>query len=736
MADFCPSPQESKQDAETITADLFSSGIKTFPEQVKYFVVNDMADALVALVPYLKEAYNTIPNRFTLRPDQKAELTNAAKVTNFDIPSFVKSIKDAERRRQKVAEQAQRRMAKESDTAIRPESKLEFSGAALPEGPNIRPSLRYAHTGSLRNEAGYVKAEDYPIIDGNQKYGINTMVDAFSRGKQGFILADGPGVGKTMQLLITAQEISRRSDKPVLIVVPNTQIRDTRFKSDMELINRTALDAIRPTDTPQKGRVTIVTYSDVRSGRLSSMEFAAVLFDESQVLASETSAQSEMGRELKADFMVFASGTPFDNTNGIAFFLSKALGMPKEDIEQDLGYWIEEKMVGNTKTAILHIDKKFNNDRYIFFQHLIDRLNALVPQAIKDGTMLHRFYPFFGSVSSYDIEPLLEDNAPVNVWEYWTKDIKNYINATKNDKTITEATRNSVLQKKGQQRLVNTSLATEASKKKAVYQMVKNDLKDGNKVVIATENIGEGIDNDVEIEGMEGAMGVAKASKAKAEQKLEKRPREKQRVQTAYGYMKKRLQDDGVIFTELNGSLTDVQKQKAIQEFQQGNAMVMLMTEKSGGVGVDLDDQTGDFPRVMYLMTTPYSAKEYEQILYRVSRKNTKTPATVKIIKISNSKSDQRRDLLSAARKSILDASLNQKDVGTLTGGFAKFSRTADTAEDEMLASIFYAENQDMLKRKKINSYDELLKDYNRYMSTFTTGDVDIESYFADLKKC
>jgi hypothetical protein len=726
MADSCPTPEKYKKSSDEVVEKLFSVGIKGLSEQIKYIYDKKGVDSIIKLAPYLKESYLKLHNR-PLRPDQKAELTTPNRVQNFDIASYIKSVQDAAQKQERIKAQQERRMAKEPDESLRPVSRLEFSGAALPEGPNIRPSLRYAHTGLLRSEVGNVTFDDYPIIDGNQKYGINAMVEAHKQGKPGFILADGPGVGKTIQLLITANEIAKTSGKPVIIVVPNTQIRDSRFKADAQLVNRTATDSIRITPSVQNGSVAIVTYSDIRSGRYDSYDFGAVLFDESHNIASETSKQSEKSRGLTTDFMVFASGTPFDNANGIAFFLSRVLGMNQGDMEMDLGYWID-----NGKIIY---DKKFNNDNYKFFLHLIERLNVHVPKMIGQGVMLHRFYPFFGKVTSADVEPLLTSNDPVNVWQYWTKSISNFIRA--NEKEKDTAKFKGILERMGSSRLSNTSYATEYAKGAIVSKMMMQDIADGYKVVIATEYIGNRSGGyTMEIEGLGGAMAKVQAVKKKKAEGLQESPKDISVVKSAYGQVIEALQNNGVKFTELNGDITEVQRQKNIADFQTGTAQVMVMTIKSGGTGVDLDDQVGGSPRKMYVLSTPYSAKESEQVYYRVSRKNTKSPAEVINVEISNSNSDIRRKLISGARKDILGAALNQADVGVLTGGFTQFASNPETAETEMLLSIFYAENSEALKAKKINNYTDLMNDYKKYMSIFENANDDIADYFAKLKKC
>lgn len=56
------------------------------------------------------------------------------------------------------------------------------------------------------------------------------------------------------------------------------------------------------------------------------------------------------------------------------------------------------------------------------------------------------------------------------------------------------------------------------------------------------------------------------------------------------------------------------------------------MTTRTGGTGIDLDDQTGEFRRLMIVLTFNWSAAMFHQLFGRVSRLTTKTPSEIMML--------------------------------------------------------------------------------------------------------
>jgi len=84
-----------------------------------------------------------------------------------------------------------------------------------------RPAIRIANQEALPvPERQYVVDGDYPI-DEHQRLGGNLALNYFRKpGNEGraFLLADGAGVGKTREILATADMVRKDTGRPVMIV--------------------------------------------------------------------------------------------------------------------------------------------------------------------------------------------------------------------------------------------------------------------------------------------------------------------------------------------------------------------------------------------------------------------------------------------------------------------------------------------------------------------------------------
>jgi hypothetical protein len=59
---------------------------------------------------------------------------------------------------------------------------------------------------------------------------------------------------------------------------------------------------------------------------------------------------------------------------------------------------------------------------------------------------------------------------------------------------------------------------------------------------------------------------------------------------------------------------------------------ILIMTTRTGGTGIDLDDQTGEFRRLMIVLTFNWSAAMFHQLFGRISRLTTKTPSEIMML--------------------------------------------------------------------------------------------------------
>ncbi len=88
------------------------------------------------------------------------------------------------------------------------------------------------------------------------------------------------------------------------------------------------------------------------------------------------------------------------------------------------------------------------------------------------------------------------------------------------------------------------------------------------------------------------------------------------------------------------------EKMEESRRFQRGDVKVVIATITSGGTGIDLDDQVGDGPREVLFATLPWSGTDFDQALYRVSRRNTKTPSRIRFVLGGESWVDEHKEKL------------------------------------------------------------------------------------------
>lgn len=82
----------------------------------------------------------------------------------------------------------------------------------------------------------------------------------------------------------------------------------------------------------------------------------------------------------------------------------------------------------------------------------------------------------------------------------------------------------------------------------------------------------------------------------------------------------------------LTGETPIKYRKEIISRFQEANMTypILCLSDSIGGVGIDLDDQNGEFPRI--LITLPLFASDFLQLVGRIRRRRSKTDASVMVI--------------------------------------------------------------------------------------------------------
>lgn len=479
----------------------------------------------------------------------------------------------------------------------------------------LKERKRINAKGDIEGQGTLFQAEGgTDFLDDNQKQGINLAVNSLNRGDS-FLLADGTGFGKTRQIIAVAALIQKQAGKPALIITQSQQIIENNFKPQAEAIG------------VDLSEIEIGTYSGLRTGKVGKGDYSVVILDEAHNLKHKDTGKSIAAANVKTDTKMFATATPMDSPTAASYFLSQVSGVPEKEVQRRLGYHIESYLDfhGNTKhRAILNEGSTWS----IVVDHIIDMRN----KAVEKGNMIRREIPFKGTLEDKTIQ-LTGDyrHEQADIYSYWQSRIKR----TRSRKAKINL---------GGQRTGELSRYTEIKKLPAVFEAVMADLKAGKKVIVVAEGVNP--------------------TKIKALQKT---------VPGFLGQFQTMLTQAGYDYAQLfNASkLEGVKNRNTAKEhmrFQNDEVQIALMTPQTGGAGIDLDDSVGNNSRTMYVVTKNYSGDVFDQILGRVSRRNTKSPVRIVFVSAEGAMSDNKRDDIVNRKMRTLQAIQRGEDLDRAYG--------------------------------------------------------------------
>lgn len=581
----------------------------------------------------------------------------------------------------------------------------EISGPVGGSGqPGGRPGIRISRKELIPEPRQYVDANSYAkgsdlglgqrpfILDPEQVRGINLALDRFVKNpvRGAFVLADGTGFGKTAQLLAIADQYIKRfggkgvtwEDRArnfwenadsgarekwlpgdphhahlsywdeldpqrkriaaknlgidvnapagparpprVLIVTKNKQIAQIRFGGDADAMG-----------IPQKS-YTITTYTGLN--KIPPGQWDLVLFDEAHNLKNADSLKAIRAQRLDAKHTVFATATPMDKPTAAAYFLSEITGRNEHDIARDMGYTLverEDPETHNTYQAPVLLPG-FSWAKV--WSNIMNHRDA----AIRDGALVRREYPFFGKV---DVEKM--DMTPEDVQEH--NQIQDHIDALIKTVRSPTAKRNF----SGQKTLQLSRWSEQAKLQHAVDLAIAHVEKGGQAIIVA--------ETDKDQSFWQPIRNAIRSEMRTSEETG--RTRQVWIAEGAITQMKKMLADRGY------SDVADIHDPKSndirlqVREFQAGRKRIALATPQSGGTGIDLDDQTGNRPRLMVALSKNMAGDDFEQLVGRVSRKNTQSPAQVTFLDLAGAFGDQRRNQILATKIRTLKAIQGGEDI-------------------------------------------------------------------------
>lgn len=409
----------------------------------------------------------------------------------------------------------------------------------------------------------------------HQKDFINLAIEAFDSNEKAVFNMDGTGAGKTLQELGLAQTyFDKNPTKPILIVTPNKRIIDNAFVPDAALAGMSIKPVQDKADIEEPG-IYITTYNRLKE--FTDQNFGITIFDESHSLKNK-SQQTSNGEKIieNSDRIGLFSATPLDKGNQIGY-ITKAFGLRKTQLMQDLGYELKSQRIGRGRTTMVWAASESAEE-------IANRIDALFSSLTEAGVAIKREVPL--------------DNLETKISK---------IELTEEQK------------QKYNQAEENFYQAIERNpKSKAVNLMTLRRLTEELKIDHTVANIIKDLESNKKKQIVLFATRVNDSSVFDADSLGTLRE------------ISRRLKEIGLDHV----NVFDSSKQAAndIESFQNGNVRVLLTTPESGGTGLSLDDTKGDAPRKAIVVTPPFSAMDFIQIAGRINRLNTKSKAEVEML--------------------------------------------------------------------------------------------------------
>lgn len=491
--------------------------------------------------------------------------------------------------------------------------------------PKTKPPLITINKSSLPPVANHITLDFGKALDEYGREGVNRILQYFKRVLANpklpafFAQNDGTGVGKTRQLLAAAHEINKLTKKPVLILTENkTTVKSFMFDEPENMrVDGAKLGDFEPV---------IHTYDDLRAGKVPKKEWGAVLYDEAQNIKNPTAQVTEAADQLKTGFNVLATATQFDSPASAIPVLARMLGRDVRDVAAAIGTTYKERKGKGEVIA----EPLANRDE----MEVWDGIANLVNELTKMGQVVRREFPYWGTVKFAGTNATVAGQhaeLEQRLLAYW----QNMIDLEPDPGKKQEYFGKQV----SELRTLSELMKVDDAFRRAI-DILKN-TKDS--VVIVAESV-----NDFTFEGLRDAAGKPVTMKGALTQLAER-----------FDKALKPPPGQKTVMSKIYGG---GDKTNEIRDFKTNKHRVALMTALSGGVGVELDDQTGKAPRQMIMITQPWAGDLFEQTLGRISRRRTVTPSKVEIMEFPHSVADAHSRQVLSAKIGVVAASQQGAD--------------------------------------------------------------------------
>lgn len=498
----------------------------------------------------------------------------------------------------------------------------------------------------------------YPDIAKNmmphQVEGVNLALAALDT-QGGFLLADGTGAGKTVQGLATAFALRRQGAKRVLILTERDAIiKDAWLADANEVFGPLAKEVRTWTPRAEGEGIFVSTYSKLRAtkNRVPTTGWDAVILDESHNIKNwRESQQAIKGMELVENTpkVMFLSATPIDRPQDFRYF-GERLGLFQGDAGFDK--WVENLGVrprlrtirrGRSQVQIKEYVRKEGVDVGKVLEYIGNQMDDLT----RKGLMIKREVPLDGLRVTVREVPVPEEYG----------DTVAAIMAAYGGAGARGAKRH--------QQIMAMRRHLENYKLRAAVDLARKELAKGRQVVIFT-----GAKDGATVRDMDTKQVLVVSEPVIGELRE----------------MLEQIVGPGNV-AEIHGGLSGEAApniQAEMQAFQSGKKKVAIATDAMGSTGISLHDEHGIAPRTQIVVTLPWSATKYVQMLGRVHRLTSKSD-TRAIILTTNTEIDQRLTSVVAGKLRMLRATV-EGDLGRID--LERAAVLADVGEGMMRDSL------------------------------------------------
>jgi superfamily II DNA or RNA helicase len=167
----------------------------------------------------------------------------------------------------------------------------------------------------------------------------------------------------------------------------------------------------------------------------------------------------------------------------------------------------------------------------------------------------------------------------------------------------------------------------------------------------------------------------------------------------------------------IQGGQTIEERQKNIDDFQANRSKIIIVMIQAGGVGVSLHDLHGNHPR-MSIISPTWSGQDLKQVLGRIHRAGSKTPAIQKIVFVKDTEEENICKLIKKKLTNI--QAINDGIIDDVEIQLEHYK-----LQDEVKIKVDEKEEKINEKEEKINDKEEKIKKVKFKKPTKIKGDKD-----------